>query len=258
MLSIIICSINPQRFDAIRRNFSRLLGDGNDYQFVGVHDAKSLCEGYNRGVAHARPETTNFIFCHDDIEILSPDFREKVYGHLRSYDVVGVAGTDRLAGGLWSYAGPPHIFGQVAHYKPPPLHCFDVDIFAAPARSVDKIQALDGLFFAARRAVVDKIRFDEQTFDGWHGYDVDFTFAAYLAGFRLGVACDIAIAHASIGTLDATWQRYVERLERKYQAQLAGVPRRPYQCTVVRTRDRAEALDVMTPRQWPPLETTST
>src|SRR5687767_11248808 len=157
MLSIVICSINARNFEAQRQQYARLLA-GEPHEIIGVHDAKSLCEGYNRGVAHARKEADAFIFAHDDIEILAPDFRAKLKRHLQAYDLVGVAGTDRLGDALWSTAGPPHIFGQVAHYKPPPLNVLDVEIFAAPARSVGNIQALDGLFFAARRSVVEKIR----------------------------------------------------------------------------------------------------
>jgi hypothetical protein len=255
MITIVICSIDAAKFQAIQRNFATLLA-GEPYELLGVHDARSLCEGYNRGVAHARPETQTFVFCHDDIEILSPDFAAKLKGHLRQFDLVGVAGTDRLISALWSEAGPPHIHGQVAHYNAGE-RSLDVEIFSTPARAVGNIQALDGLFFAARRRVVERLRFDEQTFDGWHGYDIDYTFAAHRAGFRVGVACDIAVTHASIGRPDEVWRHYGERFVRKYQGQLAPPTGRAFQVMAVRTRSRDEALDVMTPRYWPPREATT-
>ena len=35
------------------------------------------------------------------------------------------------------------------------------------------------------------------TFDGFHHYDLDFSYSAYRAGFRLAVVNDICIYHAS-------------------------------------------------------------
>ena len=59
---------------------------------------------------------------------------------------------------------------------------------------VEETQALDGFFFAVNRRVVNEIRFD-----GFHIFDTNFTFAAYLAGFELAVCNDILIAHQSRG-----------------------------------------------------------
>lgn len=246
MLSIIICSIDPAKFTAVSRNLAALLGD-EPHEIIGVHDAKSLCEGYNRGAARASGEW--FIFCHDDIEILSADFRQKLKRHMQSFDVFGVAGTDRVVNGLWSLAGPPYIHGQIAHFHPHSNE-FDVSLFSAPARSVGKIQAIDGLFIAARREVVEKVPFDQETFDGFHAYDTDFTFSAYLAGFRLGVACDIAILHASVGNPDKVWQHYMQKFNRKHLCHLYPMPRRAFTVASVRVQTREEVIEVMTPPYW--------
>lgn len=252
MLSIIICSINPANFEAQKRQYARLLGD-IPYEIIGVHDARSLCEGYNRGVAHASPQSTHFIFAHDDIEILSNDFATKLGRDLAQHDVVGVAGSTRCIGHLWSFAGPPHIFGQIAHYKPAPLNVLDVEIFGTPARSVGGMQVLDGVFIAAGRRVVEQVRWDEQTFDGWHMYDVDFSLRAHLAGFRIGVACDIAVIHASIGQTGEPWQKYGKRFDDKHRQHFFPQPGRDFLVSHVRARSREEALEVMTPPWWPPL-----
>src|SRR6185503_5578792 len=70
--------------------------------------------------------------------------------------------------------------GQVAPFR--------VLICAVPAPLIHGMQALDGLFMAANREVLERVRFDEVTFDGFHGYDMDFSFSSHLAGFRLAVA----------------------------------------------------------------------
>ena len=95
-------------------------------------------------------------------------------------------------------------------------------------------------------------RWDQETFDGWHGYDADFSFRAHLAGFRLGVACDIAISHASVGHVGQDWMKYAERFSQKHKAVLPTYRPREFVVTQVRTRSRAEALEVMTPAWWEP------
>jgi GT2 family glycosyltransferase len=253
MLSIIICSINEENFKQQQHQYARLLGD-RAFEIIGVHDARSLCEGYNRGVARASKDATHFIFAHDDIEFLSDDVRPKLERSLREFDVVGVAGASRAVGGLWSFAAPPYTFGQIAHFKPPPLNVLDVEIFGVPGRQIGGIQLLDGVFIAAHRKVVERITWDAQTFDGWHGYDVDWSFRAHLAGFRLGVACDIAVIHASSGKPDNVWETYAARFVEKHRPHLLPQLRRQFQISAVRTHSRKDALEVMTPPWWPPLQ----
>lgn len=245
-VSFIICSIDDAKFQAVSSNIDQRMAGGN-YEIIGVHDAKSLCEGYNRAIPHARGEIV--VFCHDDIEILSADFSRRLDGHMRNFDVAGIAGASRIIGGLWSYAGPPYIFGQVAH---PELNGngFLVQIFAMPRRSIGNIAGLDGVFIAARRDVLAKIRFDEKTFDGWHGYDIDFSFAAHLVGFRLGVMADVQVLHQSIGNIEGPWQEYVLRFNRKYLEQLHPMPRRSFIVEEVHVANKADLLEVMTPAYW--------
>jgi Glycosyltransferase like family len=240
MISIIICSIDDARFAAVSENFAVLLKD-EPYELIRITDARSICEGYTRGIAQSRGE--HLIFCHDDIEILNHDFSARLKEHLGQFDLVGVAGTNRLIRGEWVAAGPPYIFGQVAQKHP--QEGFVVRIFGAPARSVGDIQAMDGLFIAARRTVVEKILFDALTFDGFHHYDLDFSFAAHLAGFRLGIANDIHIIHGSWGSQDQNWQTYARRFDQKYAGRLNPMPPRRFYFAWVHVRTKQEVLEIM-------------
>ncbi len=125
MISIIICSVDDARFAAVSANLAGLLKD-EPREIVRIPDARSICEGYTRGIARSRGE--HLVFCHDDIEILNPDFAARLKQHLSQFDLVGVAGTSRLIRGEWVAAGPPYIFGQVAQKHP--QEGFIVRIFA--------------------------------------------------------------------------------------------------------------------------------
>jgi glycosyltransferase involved in cell wall biosynthesis len=215
--SVIICSINALKFAQICTCYERLLATV-PHEIIGIHDAKSLAEGYNRGMA----QSTGDILCfsHDDILILDPDFAEKISERLQIYDILGFAGTTRLVAGGWIGAGA--LRGAVAHAVP--RKNFSLDVFGVGDWPVSgDIQAIDGLLMIATRAAAQATGFDAITFDGFHHYDLDFSFSAYLAGRKLGVCCDIPIIHASTGNFNHQWQQYSVRFLQKYAGKLEPI-----------------------------------
>jgi len=245
MLSIIICSRDAKRFAAVSAMYKSVLGD-EPYELVGVHNAPSLASGYTQGIAASKGEIV--IFSHDDIEVVSPDFVGRLKGHLATYDLIGVLGTSRLIDGYWPAAGPPHIFGQVVHIYTG--RRILVDIFGAPSPVVSNIQALDGMFIAVRRSVLAKVSFDAKTFDGFHEYDIDFTYGSYLAGFKLAVACDINLVHQSAGDFGPVWQEYAARFRRKWFPNIPRPPTRKFSWTAVDAASKADALAILNPPYW--------
>ncbi len=75
----------------------------------------------------------------------------------------------------------------------------------------DGIRVLDGAFIAVRRHVWETQRFDDERYDGFHLYDLDFTWRASNAGARLAVPLDLTLLHRSSGRYDAAWRRYAQR-----------------------------------------------
>jgi len=221
LVSVIICSIDPVKYELVCGNLRARFGD-SPYEIIGIHDAKSLCEGYNRGVKQSRGDI--LIFCHDDIEIISPSFSSLLRQHLQTFDVIGCAGTTRLKDSKWMSSGDPHIHGVIAYpvANAWPSELFHVSVWGgAELAQVEGIQALDGFFIAARRRVAESVRFDEETFDGFHGYDTDFSYAAFLRGFDIAVCKDILIAHKStVGDFEGVYRTYASRFQEKYKEHL--------------------------------------
>lgn len=150
-------------------------------------------------------------------------FADRLIAHLRRVDIVGVAGTTGLAAPVWTRAGWPALHGIVAHGEPDGGRCA-VSFYGPAAPPGAPVQALDGLFIAMRRTVLDSVRFDAATFDGFHFYDIDFTYAAHPAGCAIGVATDIALLHHSPGRADASYAVYAERFRAKYRDRLPTDP----------------------------------
>ena len=211
-VSAIVCSIRPEYFARIERKLGQQFAR-HTFELIGVHDAKSLCEAYNRGATRASGEI--LIFCHDDIDIVHADFGERLLRHLESHDVVGIAGASRLVNADWGHAGLPHVHGQIVH-KPPGQEDYLYFCAGLQAPVVENIQALDGVFIGMHRTVWEAVRFDEATFDGFHGYDIDFTYRAFLAGYCLAVPMDLLLIHFSTGGYDLKWQAANRKFLRKF------------------------------------------
>jgi tetratricopeptide (TPR) repeat protein len=209
-VSVVICSNSAARFNEAKAMYQGLLAEV-PHEIIGIHDARSLAEGYNRGLAQARNEV--IVFSHDDVEIVSPDFAAGLLAGLEKHDVVGIAGANAINGGAWHFAGHPHIFGQIAMRNGTGLA---VTSYGVSSATSGKLLVLDGALFATTREIAKRIGFDEQSFDGWHLYDLDFTLRAARAGLDCATCNDILVLHASKGNYDKDWARYAERFLSKH------------------------------------------
>ena len=223
--SVVICSIDPARYARVTATYARLLA-GTDHEIIGIHDARSLAEAYNRAARQARGELV--VFSHDDVDIASTDLPGALARAAERLDVVGIAGTSKLVGAFWPAAGHPWLHGWMSMPNRDGAGYY-VHVYGVDAAVTAGLEAVDGMFFAVRRPVLAQVAFDAATFDGFHGYDVDFSFAASRAGFRVGTTAEIALIHESTGKFGTEWARYGERFAAKHRGVLpAAAPVAPW------------------------------
>lgn len=247
MISVISCSTSDARLGSLEAMYSRAL-NGAPMEMIPVRSPHSLTTGYNEGASRAKGEI--LIFSHDDVDIFSPNLEQILRQSLAESDLVGMAGTTRLVSPKWLAAGPPYLFGQVLHRSEEP-NLYSLNIFGTPSRAVHNIQGLDGVFMAARRELWEQHRFDEKTFDGFHLYDIDFSFGAYLRGRKICVRNDIQLFHESSGDFsDPKWTLYADRFAQKYRGKLPEHWKRYHQWSGTYVRDFDEARTLMTPEYW--------
>src|SRR6266566_2527549 len=127
LFSMIVCSNDPNKQRSICEEYARAL-HGEQYEFIPIESPKSLCEGYNRGIAKSRGDI--IVLSHDDIDFRCDGLGNRIASALSNFDLVGVAGTSRLVTFSWYIDGSPHNHGRVIHtavspeidnnYGPPP------------------------------------------------------------------------------------------------------------------------------------------
>ena len=97
--------------------------------------------------------------------------------------------------------------------------------------------------FAVNRRVVEAVRFDE-SLDGFHFYDLDFSASVHAAGFRLGVANNLQSIHDSHGSYGQEWERRGEKFRLKWASKLPPATSRAFQFLAIVVDTRDEILEV--------------
>ncbi|MDR2925190.1 MAG: glycosyltransferase family protein [Azoarcus sp.] len=226
--SVIVCSVDPWNFAQVGTHYERLLKDV-PHEIIGIHDARSLAEGYNRGLRRAQCDIV--VFSHDDVIFLDSQFAQKIATRMDTWDMLGFAGATRLISPVW-FAAVDSLRGAVCHCSRRESDTLSLSIYGSPEWPVaGGIKVLDGLCLIARHEAATAVEFDSETFDGWHLYDCDFSFAAHLAEYRIGVCCDIPYIHASTSVQGENspfksdaYAKYAERFILKYGQRHKIVP----------------------------------
>jgi hypothetical protein len=220
MISVIVCSrLDPASMLHERNVRKTAAGEVEYLRFDNRLSPSGICAVYNRGVSAAKGEI--LVFMHEDVFFMDACWDNAL---LRSFadprvGVAGIAGTQYLGAEApgWAAAGRPFVRGKVIHETGNGRN-FHLTVFSWETGDIEVV-AVDGLLFAARRSLFDRVRFDEETFDGFHFYDLDLCMQVRRT-HRIVVNADIAVKHRSGGSFDAAWQGYAERFVRKYRDEL--------------------------------------
>ena len=152
----------------------------------------SILGAYNSILEEAQriPDLEALVLIHDDTEIRDPGFEAKLR-KIFSDESIGLAGAigARNVSSLAWWEGDRR--GRVSWNGPPGGDGPEVYDFGTETADVD---CVDGLLIALSPWAVRNLRFDDETFHGFHGYDVDFSFSARRAGKRVVVG-DFPLHH---------------------------------------------------------------
>lgn len=195
---------------------------------------KGLAQVYNEILGEAQNNIV--VFCHDDIEFDTNNWGEKLlklFNKNPEYGIIGIAGTTDLIDGRW-WTLKESMTGIVSHKHEGKkwTNTYSQD----QGNKLKEVVVLDGLFFA-----VDKTRiqrgFDE-SFEGFHFYEIPFCLENYLNDVRLAVTTQIRVTHMSIGQTNEQWEKNKIKFEEKYKEAI------PIRLTNNKTLEEKMVLDI--------------
>lgn len=187
----------------------------------------SLPEIYNKAISEINKKDSITVFCHNDIEFDTPNWGKILLKHFNrtspqyNYQILGVAGATELnSHGCWwldksNKMNTTKMVGIVNHFNG--IRKWE-SRYSEPRFGVSEVLLVDGLFMAVD---LDKIehKFDE-SYKGFHMYDVSFCFPNYLDGCNIGVITDIRITHKSIGQTNQQWEENRIQFAEEYKSEL--------------------------------------
>lgn len=220
MISVIVCSRLDPSNDIHRRNVAATLTVPHEYIRIDNRTNRyGICEAYNEGVYQSNGDI--LVFVHEDVFFMEPGWGNALESKFKdqSIGLVGVAGTQYLFANPpgWVVAGRPFIKGRVVH-ELDNGNTYNLTVFSWEKQDCDVV-AVDGLFFAIRKDLFNRIRFDDSTFDGFHFYDLDICMQVRKT-HRLIVTWDILVKHLSGGAFNEIWKQYALRFFQKYRSEL--------------------------------------
>ena len=223
MISIIICSVDKQLLDKLVLNIRETIGV--EFEIISTDnsiDKLGICKIYNESAVNAKFPI--LCFMHEDISIDTKNWGGLVVNYLadKQTGMLGVAGGDTKSSvpSPWAVSAISNEINIVQHdkfNKKPARHI----VISNPEKTgtLKQVVTLDGVWLCTKKEVFDQFRFDERTYTGFHGYDIDFSLQVN-SKYKLYVVFEILINHYSEGTPDMRWLESTILVSKKWKRDL--------------------------------------
>lgn len=222
MISVVIASVNEDQLSAVKENIGKTIGvEFEVLSFANSGGEKGLCEIYNRGAEQAKYNL--LCYMHEDIEIKTIGWGKKVvdlFAQQPKTGVVGVAGCayKSFAPSGWgaeSFEVNLVFQNYMQHFKhsdKPSIHAYS----NPDGKSSEKVVSVDGMWFCTTKEIVDQVGFDEETFKGFHCYDLDFCLNVGQF-YDVVVTFEVLMEHFSEGGYNRDWFFETLKLQKKWE-----------------------------------------
>lgn len=222
MISVIIASVNKDFLAHVSENIAQTIGVAFEIiSFDNSSGSMGLCEVYNNGTKMANYDL--ICFMHEDVEIKTNNWGHVVIDAFekdKKLGLIGLAGSSykSVAPSGWFCNGGPQKINYVnllQRYKFDESETFH-NCQNPRNEALSTVVSVDGVWFCTRKSVALKYPFDEQIFQKFHCYDIDFSLSIY-PEFKAAVTFNVLLEHFSEGNYDRTWVQETIKLYDKWQ-----------------------------------------
>ena len=221
MISIIICSVNKGLLEQAKVNIRETVGV--PFEIVAIDnniEKESIAAVYNKAASIAKFDYLCFI--HEDVIIHTNDWGKNLIELLadKRIGLVGISGAVYKSKypGTWSACDQSlYRTHSIQHFKDQPQPV--VTCINPEKNSSMEVVVIDGVFMATHRDVFKRVKFDENNFKHFHGYDLDYSLQVGTK-YKVVVTYKILLEHFSSGQLDRQWLEASIFLHRKWRKSL--------------------------------------
>lgn len=224
-VSLVVLSYRPMLLEALKRSIAGTIG--TTYELIVLDNAdgrfRSLAVAYNEGFRRTRAPIVCFV--HEDVAFRSDGWGMRLKEHLERDPSIGLIGV--IGSKIKAYQPTSHT-NRIERER---FKCGSVNAPWAElqlprgAAAAEEAVCVDGLFLAAPRRILERIRFDEELIRGFHGYDLDISLQVHFGGARVIAARDIAMDHFSKGNRTREWYETNRAISRKWGRRLPTASR---------------------------------
>ncbi len=221
MISVIICSVDSERFSKVSENISQTIGVEHEILFKdNKGSSEGICKVYNSIAKKAQYPVLCFV--HEDVRFDSQGWGRDLGAKAleKGSGVIGFAGSAAKSRTASTFVHKNHLCmnfsslnkdlkGETKHS----LRCTKGEFCS--------VITIDGMFLMVSREAYDAVGgFDEHTFRGFHLYDLDLCTAVHHAGYTNYVSGIHEFVHFSHGGWSKTWWSETQKYQQKWQANL--------------------------------------
>ena len=226
MISCIICSRKSDIPVELKENIKTTIGC--EYELIIIDNSTnkhSIFSAYNEGVRRSKGGL--LCFMHEDIIYHTQDWGLKVLEHFKNENVglLGVEGTHFSANYPSPWWSSSLNSGQLIQGNTINGIYSSEEEYLWNRKEGNSIEGVivDGLWMCIPRKLFEynTIRFDEDTYSGFHCYDADICMQVINVKYEVRIIFDILIEHKSLGNPDI---HYFEQLDIWYQKWKDNLP----------------------------------
>lgn len=240
MISILVCSVDPQRLSAFKKNIEDSIGIAYEILFFDNRTEHwGLSKVYNHLSKQAKYDF--LCFCHEDVEFLSNNWGNILISQAQQPDcgVVGFAGSKAKSKTFSGWGGGNHRnrrFNLTEVNKQGFETVFKKSYGEEP---FSEVLVLDGFCLFVRKQVWAEFPFDELVLSNFHLYDLDFSLQI-AQKYKNYVNQNIKVRHFSSGSYSQLWLDETRKFHEKWESRLPAYMHKPSKYKI--TTDELKAM----------------
>ena len=215
MISIIVCSTHKEVDRKLEENVRMTIGD-IVYELIWIDNADnkySICAAYNEGVRRANYQY--LCFMHEDIVFYTQNWGRLVVEYM-SDTIVGGVGVQGC-----TYFDESTIYWTMSGFRKAntilPGHTDKINENDYLVEGNDVV-VIDGMWMCIRKELFQNIHWDEQTYKGFHMYDMDICMQILMRGMKIQIVDDLWIQHNSYGNWNESFFEGIKLFHEKWDA----------------------------------------